>query len=147
MNIARTLTVLAFPLAFAACGGGEEGTPAEFRFSNDRTAFENEASSTFTFDVRIDEAKTEEVRVHYATADGTAIAGEDYTATEGDLVFAPGDTKKTIEVPIVVDEYLEPDEFFTVALSNPEGGYLRDNLQEAVGTIRNDDQTLAITHS
>ncbi len=145
MTPARSLLILAFPFAFAACGGGEEETPAEFRFSNDRTAFENDANTVFSFDVRIDEAKTNEVRVKYATADGTALAGEDYTATEGTLTFAAGDTKQTIEVPIVVDEFLEPDEFFTVALSDPEGGYLRDNLQEAVGTIRNDDQTIGIS--
>ncbi|HCZ08187.1 MAG TPA: hypothetical protein DHV07_03550, partial [Flavobacteriales bacterium] len=36
---------------------------------------------------------------------------------------------------------------FTVSLSNPEGGYLRDNLQEAIGTIRNDDQTLGISNA
>ena len=133
MTTTRCLLFIGVTLAFAACGGGEESTPAEFRFSNDRTAFENDANSVFSFDVRIDEAKTEEVRVHYATSDGTAIAGEDYTATEGDLVFAPGETKKSIDVSIVVDELLEADEFFTVSLSNPEGGYLRDNLQEAIG--------------
>lgn len=144
-----TLRPLLFPLAsvlfFTACGGAEEETPAEFRFSNDQTAFENEANAVFSFDVRIDEAKTNEVRVQYATADGTAIAGEDYTAVEGTLVFAPGETKKSIEVAIVVDEYLEPDEYFTVALSDPEGGYLRDFVQEATGTIRNDDETLGIS--
>ncbi len=145
MNLRPKLFPLASVLLFTACGGGEEATPAEFRFSNDQTAFENEANSVFSFDVRIDEAKTDEVRVSYATADGTAEAGEDYIAVEGTLVFAPGETKKSIEVSIVVDEFLEPDEYFTVALSDPEGGYLRDFVQEATGTIRNDDQTLGIT--
>ena len=144
-----TLRPLIFPVAsillFAACGGGEEQTPAEFRFSNDRTAFENEANSVFSFDVRIDEAKTEEVRVQYATVDGSATAGEDYIATSGTLTFAPGETKKSIEVDIIVDEWLEPDENFVVALSAPEGGYLRDNIQEAVGTIRNDDTSIQIS--
>ena len=144
-----TLRPLIFPVAsillFSACGGGEEPTPAEFRFSNDRTAFENEANSVFSFDVRIDEAKTEEVRVQYATVDGSATAGEDYLATSGTLAFAPGETKKSIEVEIIVDEWLEPDENFIVSLSAPEGGYLRDNIQEAVGTIRNDDTSIQIS--
>ena len=103
-----TLRPLIFPVAsillFSACGGGEEPTPAEFRFSNDRTAFENEANSVFSFDVRIDEAKTEEVRVQYATVDGLP-RGEDYTHP-GHVAFA-GETKKSIEV-IIVDEWLEP---------------------------------------
>ena len=90
-----TLRPLIFPVAsillFTACGGGEEQTPAEFRFSNDRTAFENEANSVFSFDVRIDEAKTEEVHVQYTTVDGSATAGEDYIATSGTLTFAPGE--------------------------------------------------------
>ena len=144
-----TLRPLIFPVAsillFSACGGGEEPTPAEFRFSNDRTTFENEANSVFSFDVRIDEAKTEEVRVQYATVDGSAIADEDYIATSGTLTFAPGETKKSIEVEIIVDEWLEPDENFIVSLSAPEGGYLRDNIQEAVGTIRNDDTSIQIS--
>ena len=145
MISARTLFLPLVVIAFSACGGGEEETPAEFRFSNDQTAFETEANAVFSFDVRIDEAKTNEVRVSYETADGTAIAGEDYVAAEGTLVFAPGETKKSIEVTIVVDEYLEGDEYFTVSLKDPEGGYLRDFVQEATGTIRNDDSTIGIS--
>lgn len=82
-----TLKQILFPLTsillFAACGGEEPATPAEFRFSNDRTAFENASNEVFAFDVRIDEAKTEIVRVSYSTEDLTAVAGEDYVATSG----------------------------------------------------------------
>ena len=145
MNWKSLIFPVASVLLFSACGGEEPQAPAEFRFSNDRTAFENEANSTFSFDVRIDEAKTTEVQVQYATADGTALAGEDYIAASGSVVFAPGETKKTIDVSIIVDEWLEPDEYFIVSLSAPEGGYLRDNIQEAVGTIRNDDTSIQIS--
>ncbi len=62
--------------------------------------------------MRIDEAKTEEVRVGYVTEDLTAVAGEDYVAASGTLIFAPGETTKTIDVTIIVDEYLEGDEQF-----------------------------------
>jgi photosystem II stability/assembly factor-like uncharacterized protein len=56
--------------------------------------------------------------VQYATADGTAIAGQDYTSTSGTLNFSNGETSKTLQIPIADDATTEPDETFTVALSN-----------------------------
>ena len=43
------------------------------------------------------------VTVEYATADGTAQAGEDYAATSGTLTFAPHERLKTVDVPINAD--------------------------------------------
>ena len=57
--------------------------------------------------------------IDYATTDGTAIAGQDYTATSGTLSFANGETNKTIQVPITNDATTEPDETFTLTLKNP----------------------------
>ena len=56
--------------------------------------------------------------VDYATADGTATAGQDYTATSGTLTFNGGETSKTFQIPITDDVPTEPDETFTVTLSN-----------------------------
>ncbi|HEU4872435.1 MAG TPA: SBBP repeat-containing protein [Pyrinomonadaceae bacterium] len=56
--------------------------------------------------------------VDYSTADGTAIAGQDYTATSGTLNFSAGETSKTIQIPILDNAPVEPDEVFTVSLSN-----------------------------
>ena len=56
--------------------------------------------------------------VDYATADGSAIAGQDYTAKSGTLNFASGETSKTIQIPIINDAVTEPDETFTVSLRN-----------------------------
>src|SRR5260370_6416156 len=50
-----------------------------------------------TFTVSLSAASTTPVTVHYATADGTAIAGSDYVAQAGSLTFAPGETHKTIQ--------------------------------------------------
>jgi hypothetical protein len=75
--------------------------------------------------------------VHYATTDGTATAGSDYTATSGNLVFAPGETSKTIGVPVVNDTAVEPDETFTLTLSSPLNAKL--GTAQAIGTIENDD--------
>ena len=56
--------------------------------------------------------------VDYATVDGTAIGGQDYTAASGTLTFNVGETSKTIQIPIVDDATTEPDENFTVVLRN-----------------------------
>jgi hypothetical protein len=60
--------------------------------------------------------------VQYQTVDGTAHAGTDYTATSGTLSFASGQTTATISVPVLGDTLDEPDEAFTVTLSNALAG-------------------------
>lgn len=77
------------------------------------------------------------ITVQYATANGTAEAGTDYTATNGTLTFAPGETSKSIVVPILGDTVVEPNEGLTVTLSNPTNATL--GSAQAVGTILNDD--------
>ncbi|MCA1576617.1 MAG: carboxypeptidase regulatory-like domain-containing protein [Acidobacteria bacterium] len=59
--------------------------------------------------------------VDYATANGTAIAGQDYTSTSGTLSFGTGETSKTIQIPILDDATTEVDETFKVVLSNTPG--------------------------
>jgi len=56
--------------------------------------------------------------VDYATADGAAVAGQDYTTTSGTLSFNEGETSKTIQIPILDDVTTESDETFTVVLSS-----------------------------
>ncbi len=64
--------------------------------------------------------------VDYATADGTATAGSDYTAVSGTLTFAPGETAKTIAVPIADDATAEPAENFTLNLTSPANATISD---------------------
>lgn len=59
------------------------------------------------------------VKVAYATADGTATAGADYTAASGELAFAAGETQKAIDIPVANDATQEPTESFDVVLSQP----------------------------
>ena len=61
-------------------------------------------------------------------------------------MFGAGEIEKMISVEIVVDTYLESDEQFKVVLTNPTNGYLKDNVQEAIGTIKNDDSEVEITN-
>jgi hypothetical protein len=62
--------------------------------------------------------------VDYMTVDGTASQRSDYEFAGGHLTFAPGETTKTIQVLINADSYVEGDETFLVALSNPSGATL-----------------------
>ena len=95
------------------------------------------AGASVAFEVSLSNAATETVTVDYATADGTAEAGSDYTATSGTLTFAAGETSKTVSVPVLDDAVDEGEETFTLRLSNAAGARIRDG--EAVGTIVNDD--------
>ena len=96
-----------------------------------------EADLSADFAVTLDGQADGPVTVDYATADGTAQAGADYTATLGTLTFTPGRTALTIAVPVHDDGVNEGAETFTLTLSNAAGAVLAD--AEATGTIVNDD--------
>ncbi|MBM3882154.1 MAG: hypothetical protein FJ387_20935 [Verrucomicrobia bacterium] len=80
------------------------------------------------------------VSVDYATTDGSAKAGQDYTTTSGTLVFEPGETLKRILVPILNDALAEPAKSFRVTLSNPGGGAVVGSPSTATVTIQDADQ-------
>jgi chitinase len=77
------------------------------------------------------------ITVRYATVDGTARHGSDFVARSGTLRFAKGQTTRTIDVPLVGDRDVEPDETFAVKLTQPSGAAL--GAAEGTGTIVNDD--------
>ena len=81
------------------------------------------------------------VSVDYATSDGTATAGSDYTATSGTLEFADGQTTRTFSVPITADDRDEPDETVNLTLSNPQGGATLGARRNAVLTIEDASPT------
>jgi hypothetical protein len=101
----------------------------------------NSGTQPLRFAVTIANPTPLRVSVAYATADGTATAGSDYTATSGTLVFAPGEVSKEVAVPVFEDTTPEPDETFTLTLSNPVNATL--GTATATGTITNDDAPTA----
>src|SRR4051812_25061230 len=68
--------------------------------------------------VSLDAASRQTVSVNYAPANGTAVSNSDYTATSGKLTFAPGETRKSILVPVKGDASLEGNEKFFVNLGS-----------------------------
>ena len=98
---------------------------------------EEGTDETIDFAVSLSRAASGPVAVAYATADGTATAGEDYTRASGTLSFAAGETEKTVAVPVLDDAIDEGEETFTLRLSDATGAVIADGT--ATGTIENSD--------
>ena len=84
------------------------------------TAAENDGSVEVT--VERTGGTAGEVSVEYGTLSGTAIGNEDYVPDTASLIFADGDTSKTITVALVNDTVAEAEESFSLVLSNAQGG-------------------------
>ena len=140
---AGTYTVTATPYPQANLGGtAGRALSVTFRVKAHELAVadaraEEGRDETIDFAVTLAPASPAAVTVAYATADGSATAGEDYTAASGTLTFAPGETAKTVAVAVLDDAIDEGAETFTLTLSAASGAELAD--AEAVGTITNSD--------
>ncbi len=86
------------------------------------------------------------VSVNYATTDDTATASSDYTATQGELTWANGDTRtKFFTVAVTVDNTVELAETFLVTLSNPLGGANLGAERQAIIKLVDNLNTLNVT--
>ena len=118
----------------AVAPGAPATVPGQSLSAADARAAEGGAAS---FAVTLDRGATGAVTVDYATADGTATAGEDYAAASGTLTFAPGASSRTVDVAALDDAEAEFDETFALTLSNASGAGLADAT--ATGTVEDDD--------
>jgi predicted extracellular nuclease len=98
----------------------------------------NEAAGTMTFTITRSNLVSGAFTVQYATADGTAIAGQDYDATSGTLSFTDNQVQASVTVTITDDGIAEFDDTILLNLSNATGGAAIADGQ-GVGTIVNDD--------
>ncbi|MEO1246843.1 MAG: Calx-beta domain-containing protein [Pseudomonadota bacterium] len=105
--------------------GGEEG---------------NTDNTEQVFSVVLDRPALNAVSFDFATADGTALAGEDYLAANGSLQILPGETRIDIPVTVLADTDNEPDETYELSLSNISTNAVVTGAL-ALGTIVNDDGT------
>ncbi len=105
--------------------------------SNQTVTEGNGGSLNAVFTVTLADALAQTVTVDYFTANGTATEPSDYTAVNGTLTFFPGQTTRTISVPVNGDTLPEPDETFTVNLMNPANATITNG--QGIGTIVNDD--------
>jgi hypothetical protein len=115
----------------------DDGTPG--LSINDVSVTEgNSGTTNATFTVTLSAVSGQTLTVVAQTANATAMAGSDYTAAGPmTLTFDPGTTTRTLTVPVLGDTVVEPDETFTVKLSNPTNA----TIVKAEGTamIVNDD--------
>jgi predicted extracellular nuclease len=100
----------------------------------------NEAAGTMTFTITRTNVAPGAFSVDYATADGTATAGSDYTATSGTLSFTDNQVQAQVTVLIGDDGAPELDETVLLNLTNATAGATISDAQ-GVGTILNDDGT------
>lgn len=133
-----------------ATGGATVGTPGTSVLTildndsqptisiNDVTRAEGNGPNQMLFDVTLSNASGQQVTVNYSTENGTATAGQDYTAVVGTaLVFNPGETSKQVAINIAGDFVIEPDEAFFVNLTGATNSTIFDS--QGVGTLVNDD--------
>jgi len=97
----------------------------------------NAGTHSATFTVALSTPSSQPVSVTFATADGTAAAGSDYQAASGTLTFAPGETTRTIAVPVIGDGLVESNESIYVNLTGATSGTIDDAW--GVGTILDDE--------
>ena len=105
---------------------------------SDATVQEAEGAA-LVFTATLSHASSRTVTVDYATSDGTAVAGSDYTAASGTLTFNAGDTSQTVQVTVLTDSEDESQETLTLTISNPSQATLDDGT--GTGTIENGESS------
>lgn len=94
-------------------------------------------TKVFAFTISLSAPSSLTISANYTTADGIAVAPADYTAKRGTLSFRPGQTSIPVNVVVVSDTIVEPDEAFYLLLSNPVNASI--GRGRGIGTIVNDD--------
>jgi uncharacterized repeat protein (TIGR01451 family) len=103
-----------------------------------------EAAGLVTFTLSLDTVSGSDVLVDYASNDGPAAAGQDYTAVAGTLTIATGTLSNTVSVPILDDNLDEMTETFTLDLSNAVNAVIID--AQGISTILDDDESPIATN-
>jgi hypothetical protein len=122
---------------------GTTGNPAVGDISISDVAIAEGDSGTKTATFTVSHTGAAAFAVDFATANGTAVAGSDYLATGGTLIFAAGQATRTVSVIINGDTSVEPNETFFLNLANAtNGGTIVDD--QGLGTITNDDAAAVV---
>ena len=116
----------------------DDDTPVSISIADAITTEGDSTATVLTFTVSLSRTTQQPLTVVYNTEDGTATAGEDYTATSGTLTIPAQGRSATVTVQITNDEIDEGSEYFSMVLSNPAENTILSRAQ-ATGTILDDD--------
>ena len=89
-------------------------------------------SPVLAFTVSLDRTRDVAVRVDYATEDGAARAGEDYTPVSGTLTIEAGGRERTVEVPVLPALHVTGERTLTLRLSNAVSAVIDDGVATGV---------------
>ena len=141
----HVLPVYLFLLLIISCkksssGSPDTNTPDPAISIEDLSLFEGTAATPNTFNiiVKLSTVSAKQVSVKYATAEGTAKSGADFTAVTNQIVtFQPGEKEKTIAISIVADDLREADNEFIINLSGPVNATIQKGTANII--MKNDD--------
>lgn len=127
-------------------GGGDETQPIVSIPSTISQSEGNTGTTSFSFTISLNKSFSKPVTVTYSTLEGSAKAGEDYTAVSNQTItFQPNETQKTILVSVVADENREGNDEFTVMLIGATNASIQQFSSTA--TIMNDDTRISFTNA
>lgn len=128
-----------------------------FSQNNFRVNEGNSGNSLMEFVVALSRVSSAPVSVSYATSVGTTSGAQDFISSSSTVTFSPGETSKNISVEVLGDTQYEPEDWFRIDLSSPQGAELVQPGAEgfrsswALGYIVNDDSaavpTVGFTHN
>ena len=138
-TIVRAVFAMAVAGLVAAAGGAvASAAPLPTLTFSAAPAIAAQQGGTITFHAKLSAPSNNAVSVHYATVDGTAVAGTDYGATSGTLKIAAGSTSGSVKVTLLPVAFGAggSDKTFSLMLSNVSGATL--STSSVTGTIHPD---------
>ncbi|MCP4486330.1 MAG: hypothetical protein GY820_03285, partial [Gammaproteobacteria bacterium] len=123
------------------CGGGGGSSAPSLSISSPSVLEgDNGGTAELVFTVTLSENASSNFTANFNTSDGTATAGEDYTAVINDQLAIPaGSNTASVSVFAIGDDIFENNESFNLEITNPQGITLAANSFSGFGTIENDD--------
>ena len=147
MSLFRNISLLFF-IVVSSCGKNKSDSDITPKMSFSDIAIVEGTGSANTVEVTLtlDVASSKQISVTYSTVDGTAKAGQDFTATTNQAItFQPNETQKKINVSIITDDIKEGEENFLVRIENPVNVILLRGSANV--TITNDDTKIGFNNT
>ncbi|NRB02903.1 MAG: DUF4214 domain-containing protein [Rhodobacteraceae bacterium] len=110
----------------------DEGGDNRSLFVSDPEVIETDGGFRIAqFKLELSEPAPNDITLAYTTVDGTAHAGEDYTATSGTVTFLAGQTLASVSVPVLGDTNIEGTEVFSLVVT--PNGFIQNDTEDSAG--------------